>query len=174
MVANGVNLASEQVYCFNMISHFLHYTFDSQFRVVAGSFWNEPVANQIDNQVKEKIRCLNGFSFEHLSFLLQDDLLKTSAYMVKNYSSSREIFNFILSQKTCVGKNQSSRTKSDEEQGEDILSNLKKRDLKFKAKAAEELDLDSTDSNSCVSENSSSSTIPEESLEGFLDFVLSS
>lgn len=174
MVDSGVNLASEQVYCFNIFSHFLHYTFDSQLRIVARSFWSELVSNQIENRVKEKIRCLNEFSLEYLPSILQDDLLKTSAYMVKNYSSSREMFNLILSHKKEEDKNDDSRATSDDEQGEDTPNSLKKRELKFKAKVTEEIDLASTDSNFCISDNSLNPKISEESLQEFLDFVLKS
>ena len=173
MVDDQVNLPSEQVYCSNMFSHFLHYTFHSHSWLVAASFYNRTDTIQDDNQVWWKIRRLNGFSFEHLPYLLQDDLLKTSAYLVKKYSSSREIFDFELS-KTSRSKNQNSRVQSDAKQGKGILKILRKRDLKSQVKAAENLDLDSAESCSSISENSSSSHISEESFQKFLNFVISS
>ena len=140
---------------------------------MAASFYNRTDTIQDDNQVWWKIRRLNGFSFEHLPHLLQDDLLKTSAYLVKKYSSSREIFDFKF-YKTTRSKNQNSRVQSDAKQGKDILKILRKRDLKSQVKAAENLDLDSAESCSSISENSSSSHISEESFQKFLNFVISS
>ena len=173
MVDDQVNLPSEQVYCSNMFSHFLHYVFDSHFWLVTDSFYKRTVSNQGDNLVQKKIRFLDEFSFKYLPDLLQDDLLKTSAYLVKKYSSSREIFDFELS-KTSRSKNQNSRVQSDAKQGKGILKILRKRDLKSHVKAAENLDLDSAESCSSISENSSSSHISEESFQKFLNFVISS